>query len=216
VDQIFFLRLFSPQWPIAWMQLLVVIFSICCHEYAHARVALFFGDDTAASRGHLTLNPLRQMGQWSLIMLLFLGLAWGQVPVNPAKLRTRCNAALTALAGPACNLLLFLGFAVAATMVYAVGRPGDDPVAYYGLTFCFLGAVMNMLLCLFNLLPVPGLDGFMALLPYLPPGKYLTSEFARGAMLLLVVLLFLNVDYVFRAAQAITLWGFQLLQGLLP
>ena len=68
---------------------LVVVFSICLHEFFHAWTALQFGDTTAADRGHLTLNPLRQMGPMSIIMFLLLGFAWGAVPVNPAFLRAR-------------------------------------------------------------------------------------------------------------------------------
>ena len=89
---------------------LVVVFSICLHEFFHAWTALQFGDTTAADRGHLTLNPLRQMGPMSIIMFLILGFAWGAVPVNPAVLRAknRHAPAIVSLAGPATNFGLFL------------------------------------------------------------------------------------------------------------
>lgn len=89
---------------------IIVIFSICCHEFMHAYIALREGDTTAADAGHLTLNPFRQMGLWSLIMFAFFGLAWGQVPVRHDLMRHRHGPALVAFAGPATNLALAFGF----------------------------------------------------------------------------------------------------------
>ena len=89
---------------------LVVVFSICLHEFFHAWTAMKLGDMTAADRGHLTLNPLKQMGPFSIIMFLFLGFAWGAVPVDNSVLRARNRhaPAIVALAGPATNFGLFL------------------------------------------------------------------------------------------------------------
>ena len=86
---------------------LAVVPAICLHEYFHAQVALWCGDPTAAMRGHLTLNPLKQMGLLSIVMFLIIGIAWGGVPINPLNL-TRRGRILTALAGPAMNFALFL------------------------------------------------------------------------------------------------------------
>lgn len=79
---LFITQLFEdPQRFFIW--LLVVIFSICCHEFMHAWAALKQGDPTAADEGHLTLNPMKQMGPFSLVMLAVCGIAWGRVPVRP-------------------------------------------------------------------------------------------------------------------------------------
>ena len=72
---------------------LIVIFSICAHELMHAWTALKQGDDTAARLGHLTLNPLKQMGVVSLVMFAFVGVAWGAVPVDPSRMRRRWSHA---------------------------------------------------------------------------------------------------------------------------
>ena len=93
-------------------QLLIVVFSICCHEYLHALTAYKLGDPTAAMRGHLTLNPLKQMGFISLLMLFFIGIAWGQVPVDTRNLRGKHAPALVAAAGPVTNLMLSLLFSL--------------------------------------------------------------------------------------------------------
>jgi Zn-dependent protease len=68
-----------------------VVFSICCHEYAHAYTALRFGDDTAARNGHLTLNPLVQMGLQSLIVLALFGLAWALFRLIRSRYAARPN-----------------------------------------------------------------------------------------------------------------------------
>ena len=91
-------------------KLLIVVFSISLHEYIHTLTAYKLGDATAAERGHLTLNPFKQMGIISLIMLCFLGLAWGQVPVNPANLRGKHSTAIVAASGPVTNIVLSLVF----------------------------------------------------------------------------------------------------------
>ena len=70
----------NPAYYFSWI--FAAGFSICCHEFAHAWTAVYYGDETP--REHLTLNPLVQMGKQSLIMLFLIGIAWGSVPVNPA------------------------------------------------------------------------------------------------------------------------------------
>lgn len=75
--------------------IIIVVFSVCAHEFMHAWIALLQGDGTAAERGHLTMSPLKQMGPWSLFMLAFIGIAWGQVPVDPSRMRHRYSHALS-------------------------------------------------------------------------------------------------------------------------
>ena len=91
---------------------IIVVFSICVHEFMHAFAALKAGDDTAAERGHLTLNPFKQMGLFSLLLFCLFGLAWGRVPVDPAKMRGRFAPALVAFAGPFANMMLSLFFVI--------------------------------------------------------------------------------------------------------
>ena len=173
------------------MKTLVVVFSICLHEFCHAWTALKFGDSTAADRGHLTLNPLKQMGPISILMFLILGFAWGAVPVDPYVLRARNRhaPALVALAGPAANFGLFLvGFFGFGFLYSRTGYNFEDVV----LLFLLLG-YFNAFLCLFNLLPVPGLDGWAALTEYVPRLKRLSSEFAKGVTIFLIFLLLVSL-----------------------
>lgn len=177
---------------------LLVVFSICCHEYMHAFVALKMGDDTAEKSGHLTLNPFRQMGWWSLLLLLFIGIAWGQVPVTPSNFRSRGGRVLTYLAGPLTNLGLWICFAL---LTFAAFKGGARDFAVQMLEY---GAVLNLVLCVFNLLPIPGLDGFNVLREYFPGLLRRDSEVVKGAFFMLAALLFLFVDKLFDAARVAT------------
>ena len=176
---------------------LVVIFSICLHEFFHAWTAMKLGDTTAADRDHLTLNPLKQMGPFSIIMFLVLGFAWGAVPVDNYVLRARNRhaPAIVALAGPATNFGLFLiGFFFFGFLQTRIWNLMENKVAGQTVVefFLILGCY-NAFLCIFNLLPVPGLDGWAALTEYVPRLKRLSSEFAKGVTIFLIFLfLFLS------------------------
>lgn len=183
--------------------ILIVVLSVSCHEFMHAFVALKMGDDTAARNGHLTLNPLKQMGWLSLVMLLFLGIAWGQVPVNPWNFRSRGGRVLTSLAGPLTNFALWLCFTVGAFVCFKT-EAGEFAVAM--LTY---GAVMNLVLFVFNMLPIPGLDGFAVVGEVFPELLRSGSEAVKGAFFILVVLLFVFIDKLFELARVAT--GFLLL-----
>ncbi|MBR4255181.1 MAG: site-2 protease family protein [Lentisphaeria bacterium] len=186
------------------MVTLVVVFSICLHEFFHAWTALRFGDTTAADRGHLTLNPLRQMGPMSIIMFLILGFAWGAVPVNPAVLRAKSRhaPAIVSLAGPATNFGLFLiGFFFFGFLQTRIPSLVENEAAgMMVLQLFLLLGVYNCFLCIFNLLPIPGLDGWGALTEYVPRMKNLKSEFAKGVTIFLIFLLLFLADDIFELA----------------
>ena len=170
------------------IQLAVVIFSICVHELAHTWTALKCGDDTATRAGHLTLNPMKQMGPVSLIMLLMVGIAWGAVPVNPYAL-TRKQRALVAASGPLANLGLSVVFAGLTALVMSWDIV---PQAWF---FAFLLATaLNATLCIFNLLPIPGLDGWTVLASCFQGLEIWLARFGSQVMwVLLAILVFTPV-----------------------
>lgn len=153
----------DPFFVFSWI--LIIVFSICVHECAHAWTALRQGDDTAAAHGHLSLNPLVQMGWSSLIMLALFGLAWGAVPVDPRRLRSAWSAAWVSAAGPLANLLLVVVFAALAVVVVLLPGGGND----VALHFFRLAATANGVLFVFNLLPIPMFDGWTVLASFVPP-----------------------------------------------
>ncbi len=174
---------------------LVVVFSICCHEYCHAQMALWMGDSTAADRGHLTLNPMKQMGILSLIMFLLLGFAWGSVPVDPRRLRSkyRYGELLTSLAGPAANLILFLTGWTAFGLLAA-----HDAGTLQLLQMVLALGTMNCIMLLFNLLPVPGLDGWNIFLCLFPKVRVPNSETVKGIMIFLMLSALCCTSWLFR------------------
>ncbi|MFO0826897.1 MAG: site-2 protease family protein [Phycisphaerales bacterium] len=139
-----------------------VIVSICLHELAHGWAALWQGDDTPRRTGHMTINPLVHMGWPSLIVFALTGLAWGLMPVNPARFRSgRFGDLCVSAAGPAMNLLLaFLSLTVLGIFLrLGYGGANPSPTQSNVIEFFFIGGSLNLLLCVFNLLPVPPLDG---------------------------------------------------------
>ena len=191
-----------------FMWLLVVVFAICCHEYMHARVALWQGDPTAADEGHLTLNPLRQMGPFSLIMLAVVGFAWGQVPVNPSRMRHKYSDALVSFAGPATNLVLGVIFCFAAALVIIISG-GEDPasasmeVSNNAVNLFFLGAMLNFVLFTLNMFPVPPLDGWGVLSSFFPKLKTTDSQSIYFVSLVILILIFNYSSYLFLIAREI-------------
>ena len=176
---------------------LILVFSICLHEYFHAWAAYREGDESASE--FMTLNPLRQMGFMSLLMMAIIGIAWGAVPVDVSRFRGRWSRLRVALAGPAANLLLFLLSAIIFISI-GVSRPsGANQMTAPVIYIVFLFGMYNFTLMVFNLLPVPGLDGWSAACELFPKLKNISSEFAKGAMLFLILLAFFCVQYLFGA-----------------
>jgi Zn-dependent protease len=191
---LFIQRLFiDPENYFIWIFL--VIFSVCCHEYAHAQIALWEGDSTAADNGYLTINPFKQMGLTSLIALLLIGITWGAVPVNPSRMRHRYSDALVAVAGPLMNLLLFLVFSIGASIVYL--KTAGFAASNTAFNLFFTGGVLNMVLLIFNLLPVPPLDGWSIFTFLFPHIHKVNPEMRNGIIFGLFILVFFSFGKLF-------------------
>ena len=174
------------------------MFSVCVHEYMHARVAYNQGDTSVGDGGHLAMNPLQAMGGTSLIVLLLFGIAWGAVPVNPARFRRRYSEALVAFAGPLANLLLALVFAAIA---WLGGQIGGRAVLFV----CHYGVAANIFLLLFNLLPIPILDGWDIYSFLFPPLRNVSREKAQqvGFFALLLILILGWYQIIWTAAFSV-------------
>lgn len=158
-----------------------VILSIVLHELGHGYAAIRQGDDTPIYTGHMTWNPLVHMGTMSLIALAILGIAWGAMPVNPSRFKSRYGEALVAAAGPLVNLLLaLLCLLLAILWPYARGVFPDHVFLNVGIFF-FVGLMLNITLMAFNLMPVPPLDGSRILADFYPAYNRLW-EGERGAV----------------------------------
>jgi Zn-dependent protease len=183
-----------------------LFFAIILHEISHGVVALWFGDDTAKRAGRITLNPIPHIDPFGSIVLPailtisgFGAFGWAKpVPVDPAKLRNpRRQMLFVGLAGPLSNFALMVISAVAARAAYgsytgSASRIADLPLVIQVLLFF---ALANLVLGLFNLLPIPPLDGSSLIERILPdrwlPGWYRFRPY--GIVVLLLVGLSTNV-----------------------
>jgi Zn-dependent protease len=154
-----------------------VIFSITLHELAHGWAAIYKGDRTPIESGHMTLNPVVHMGIPSLIMLALCGIAWGQMPVNPYRMRGKRADVFVSAAGPAMNVLLAALCIAAGALWLRFGLDAnasldggtlETPWQVNVLLFLWLGAKLNIVLAILNLMPVPPLDGSRILAGYSP------------------------------------------------
>jgi Zn-dependent protease len=173
---------------------IILVVSLPAHELAHAAMATAFGDPTPRSQGRLSFNPLRHLDPFGSIMLLIAGFGWAKpVQVNPTLLRQRSPAALALVsaAGPATNLLL-------AGLVAGAFRLHILPLDWtYNKTFPTVGqffayfVLVNMVLMLFNLIPIAPLDGEEVLAFFLPLAgqRALASVRPYGTYVLLALIL---------------------------
>ncbi len=178
----------DPFYFFSWVG--IVAFSVCFHEYAHASMAYKLGDDTAASAGHLSLNPMVQMGPMSIAMLFLFGIAWGAVPVNSGRLRSRAEATLVSFAGPASNLLLSVFFGGVAMAMAAWRGGGFDQDLL--VRFFVLASLANAVLFVFNMLPVPVFDGWTIFSLFFPAMRGIDPQRANTISSLVLLAVFLT------------------------
>jgi Zn-dependent protease len=175
----------------AWVAGFLVALSV--HEAAHAAAAAYLGDPTAKLEGRVSLNPLRHLDPFGTIMLLFAGFGWGKpVPVNPRNFANpRVGEILTSVAGPLSNFTVALLLAIPHNLL----APGTS-------AFIFVQTVMfvNIVIMVFNLLPIPPLDGGGVVVNFLP--EKLAEKYIRNGPILLFGLI--AFDWVFDTG---ILWG---------
>ena len=152
-----------------------VLVAITFHEYAHGFVAEKLGDDTPRNQGRLSLNPLAHLDPIGVIMLIFAHIGWGKpVQINPnnftRKISARTGEAIVALAGPLMNFILAFLFAIIyyAIATFATSFAFTTTVGNIIMTMVQYTVIVNIGLGVFNLIPLPPLDGSKILMAFLP------------------------------------------------
>ncbi len=177
-------------------QILIVLpgllIALSFHEYAHARMADYLGDDTPHYQGRLTLNPLAHIDWLGFFMLLIVRFGWAKpVQVNPLNFKgvdMRKGMMLVSLAGPGMNFVLAIVAALAMKFVYSMPHTSNTIIA---LTLLEPLLLYNVILGIFNLIPVPPLDGSKILAGLLPASQVvLLDNLERYGPIILLVLVF--------------------------
>lgn len=199
----------TPDFLTAAVGMVVFVFSVIVHENAHGLAAEHFGDPTARALGRITMNPIPHLdpiGSLLLPIAAYLSgvpfIGWAKpVPVNPANLRNPVvHNAYVAAAGPASNLLLAFASALLWIVVGIVFKhvPGlidsGERTLFFFNTLCSSMITLNCVLAIFNLLPIPPLDGHWILMRYLPPGpREALASIGRWGFFILIALMWSGV-----------------------
>lgn len=199
--------------------IIILLFSVVFHEVAHGWAAFALGDKTAKHAGRLTLNPIKHLDPFGSIILpgilILLSLASGgggiifgwakPVPINPLNFRDRkYGMAKSAVAGPLANILLALIFGL--ILRFGIGIIPEPA----GIVFAYIVQI-NLILAIFNLLPIPPLDGSHILFTFLPNvAKEMKIALARYGIFILIFIIFFLGQYFFGAINFI----FRLIVGI--
>lgn len=194
--------LFGLDLPTIIARIFVLLTAFSVHEFAHAWTANFFGDDTPGRYGRLTLNPLAHLDVMGSLMLLFVGFGWAKpVPVNPYALGRRSPAAFmwVSLAGPMSNLIM----AVMAAIPFQLGLISINDVFSQGSSILpsipflmFEFVYINLILMLFNLIPLYPLDGEKIAQYFFPPSWSNFLDKIRPYSSLILIVFFIGLPYL--------------------
>ncbi len=177
-----------------------VLIAITFHEVAHGYVAYLLGDPTAKSAGRLSLNPIKHLDPIGALALLIVKVGWAKpVPINPMFFKNpRRDLFLVAAAGPFCNFVLALLFSLIIKIILllfgGVTSKGALDIFSVLIDVCSAGILVNVGLGLFNLLPIPPLDGSNMLMVLMPENIAVGfSRFGKYGIILIIFLFFTGV-----------------------
>lgn len=184
----------------------IVLIALICHECAHGFMAYKLGDTTAKEQGRLSLNPIKHIDIVGAICLLFFRYGWAKpVPINARNFKKpKRDIALTALAGPLSNIILgFFGcFVYSLSLRIFSGVSFTEYsfafwIYYIWINFAYNFAWLNISLAIFNLIPLPPLDGSRIFFAFLPPKAYFKiMRYERQIALIFFIILFIDSRFL--------------------
>jgi len=194
------------EWVVQTLLLLpAIIIAISFHEFAHAKVAELSGDDVPRRQGRVTLNPAAHVDPVGFFFLIFAGFGWGRpVEINPENFRKkRLDLFLVSLAGVVMNLILaFLFCGLWVLFVKQTNLNLNEGIGDILYTLLYNVVAMNLILCVFNLIPVPPLDGFNVVTEIfnLRQTKFYHYAYQYGYLVLIALVVFDFTDYILGPA----------------
>ena len=196
-------------------QIIILIFSVIIHEVSHGAMALAFGDKTAQYEGRLTLNPVKHIdwfGSIILPLLLYISntgfmIGWAKpVPYNPYNLKNaKVGEPMVAFAGPLSNIIVAVIFGLIIRFVLVL-----NPSLISLVTVFSYVVIINISLAIFNLVPIPPLDGSKILFSIFPNRFAFSEAWARYGIFIIILLL----TFISRIISPIIFWLFTLITGL--
>lgn len=199
----------------AVLRVLSVLICLTVHETSHGLAAYALGDPTAKRMNRLSFNPLHHIDWLGLASMMICGFGWAKpVPVDMRHFKNpRFGMAVTALAGPVSNFILAMamlfGASVLSKPIMDAGLSSSSSFLILVLEFMFSTAILSIGLGLFNLVPIPPLDGSKILFSILPErAYYILMRFERYGMLLLMLIIWLDIggNYLTNAIAAVYYW----------
>lgn len=172
---------------------LAVCIAMSFHEWAHARTAFACGDNTAKLAGRMTLNPLAHISPMGMFSFVLIGFGWANpVPINPTRFRSyKKHSSFVLLSGVLTNFVLAFVFS---GLFYFLGplllNNMDNTICFFLIYFFYLSMNINIVLCLFNLIPIPPLDGYNFLSLWVKyNNKFVEFLYRYGFVILLILIL---------------------------
>ncbi len=195
-----------------YFQIAIIIVSIVFHELSHGYVAYFLGDPTAKYAGRLTLNPLKHLEIFGSILVPILtyslgGIVFGwakPVPYNPYNIKNKYGELIVAIAGPISNFLIAFIFSI-------YFRNLGEATASASGQLALLIIIVNVTLGVFNMMPIPPLDGFKVFTGLLPYNLRYIKEYIEKNMLLFVIIFIFGFSFIL---DPIVSWIFKLFTGI--